>query len=234
MAADCSAHPDPSVDVVAAAKSLVPLILAARDEGEQIRRVPPELAKALASPGSCKCFFPRSMGGPELAPRTVFRAIEEISKADGPVGWCAMIGTAVSLALGWLPADVGRQFCGQPADLRCAGSLRPLGQAHPVDGGYRVQGHWNFASGIDYANWLYCTCIVMEGDKPQMTTAGTPRVRAMWLPSDQATVQDTWSVVGMRGTGSQATMFSCLPPIAALSASRRWKQDRYIIAGWFL
>jgi indole-3-acetate monooxygenase len=99
--------------------------------------------------------------------------------------------------------EIGRQFCGQPPDFRCAGSLRPLGRAFPVDGGYRIRGHWNFASGIDHANWLFCTCMVMEGDKPQLTTAGTPRVRAMWLPSDQATVQDTWSVVGMRGTGSQ-------------------------------
>jgi len=35
--------PDPSVDVVAAAKSLAPLILDSRDEGEQIRRVPPRV-----------------------------------------------------------------------------------------------------------------------------------------------------------------------------------------------
>ena len=80
---------------------------------------------------------------------------------------------------------------GQPANFRCAGSLRPLGQAYPVDGGYRVRGHWNFASGIDHANWLYCPCIVMDGDKPQLTEAGTPSVRAMLLPSDQATIQDT-------------------------------------------
>jgi indole-3-acetate monooxygenase len=203
MAAGYNTHPDPPVDVVAKAKSLAPLILAARDEGEQIRRVPPEVAKALAAAGLLQMFLPRSMGGPELAPPIVFRAIEEISKADGSIGWCAMIATAVSLALGWLPADVGRQFCGQPADFRGAGSLRPLGRAYHVDSGYRIRGHWNFASGIDYANWLYCPCVVMEGDKPQLTTEGTPKVRAMWLPSDQATVQDTWSVVGMRGTGSQ-------------------------------
>jgi indole-3-acetate monooxygenase len=203
MAAFGNIDQDPPADVVAAAKGLVPLILASRDEGERIRRVPPEVAKALAAAGLLQMFLPRSMGGPELAPLTVFRAIEEISKADGSVGWCAMIATAASLALGWLPADIGRQFCGQPADFRCAGSLRPLGRADPVDGGYRVRGHWNFASGIDHANRLFCTCIVMDGDKPQLTGAGTPRVRAMWLPSDRATVQDTWSVVGMRGTGSQ-------------------------------
>jgi alkylation response protein AidB-like acyl-CoA dehydrogenase len=52
------------VDVVAAAKSLVPLILAARDEGEQIRRVPPEVAKALALAGLLQMFLPRSMGAP--------------------------------------------------------------------------------------------------------------------------------------------------------------------------
>jgi indole-3-acetate monooxygenase len=193
----------PPADVVAAAKSLVPLILAVREEGERGRRVPPELAEALAAAGLLQIFLPRSMGGPELDPLTAFRAIEEISKADGSVGWCAMIASAVSLFLGWLPADVGRRFCGDPADFRGAGSLRPLGRAYPVDGGYRIRGQWNFASGIDHANWLYCTCIVMDGEKPQLTEAGTPRVRAAWLPSDQATIKDTWSVVGMRGTGSQ-------------------------------
>jgi alkylation response protein AidB-like acyl-CoA dehydrogenase len=105
-------------------------------------------------------FLPRSMGGPELDPLTVFRAIEEISKADGSVGWCTMIATDVSLLMGWVPADIGHEFCRQPADFRGAGSLRPLGRAYPVDGGYRIQGRWNFASGIDHADWLHCPCIV--------------------------------------------------------------------------
>jgi alkylation response protein AidB-like acyl-CoA dehydrogenase len=108
MAANDSTCPDPLVDVVTAAKGLVPLILAARDEGEQIRRVPPRAAKALAQAGLLQMFLPRSMGGPELAPLTVFRAIEEISKADGSIGWCTMIATGASLILGWLPTEVGR------------------------------------------------------------------------------------------------------------------------------
>jgi alkylation response protein AidB-like acyl-CoA dehydrogenase len=203
MGASGNAHSARPQDVVAAAKSLTPLILASRDEGERLRRVPPPVAEALAAAGLLQMFLPRSMGGPELDPLTVFRAIEEISKADGSTGWCAMIATDVSLFLGWMPVEIGRQFCGQPADLRGAGSIRPLGQAYLVDGGYRVRGHFNFASGIDHANWLYCPCFVMHGEEPQLTEAGTPRVRAMWLLPDQATIKDTWSVVGMRGTGSQ-------------------------------
>ena len=192
-----------SSDVVTAAKNLVPLILAGREEGERIRHVPPEIANALAEAGLLQMFLPRSMGGPELDPLTVFRAIEELSRADGSIGWCAMLATDISLFMGWLSADVGRQFSGDPADFRAAGSLRPLGRAHAVDGGYRVHGRWNFASGIDHANRLYCTCLVTDGEKPQLTAEGTPRVRAVWLPPDQATILDTWATTGMRGTGSQ-------------------------------
>lgn len=68
MAADDYANPAPPIDVVAAAKGLVPLILASREEGEQIRRVPPQVAEALAAAGLLQMFLPRSMGGPELDP----------------------------------------------------------------------------------------------------------------------------------------------------------------------
>jgi indole-3-acetate monooxygenase len=84
-------------DVVAAAINLGSSIQAAREEGEKIRRVPPALAEALAAAGLLQMYLPRSMGGPELPPLTVFRAIEEVSKVDGSVGWCTMIATAVSL-----------------------------------------------------------------------------------------------------------------------------------------
>jgi len=203
MPADRDKREKAFADVVAAARHLAPLVLAARDEAEHIRHVPPDVVEALAAAGLLQMFLPRSMGGPELDPLTVFHAIEELSRADGSVGWCAMIATDISLFTGWLPADVGRRFAGEPADFRAAGSLRPLGRAHAVDGGYRVRGRWDFASGIDHARWLHAPCVLMDGDKPQSTDAGTPRIRTMWLPRNQATIEDTWSVVGMRGTGSK-------------------------------
>jgi alkylation response protein AidB-like acyl-CoA dehydrogenase len=71
-----------------------------------------------------------------------------------------------------------------------------------VDGGYRVQGRWDFASGVNHANWLFCTCTVIDGDSPRLTPTGTPELRHLFVPADAATIVDTWSVVGMCATGS--------------------------------
>jgi alkylation response protein AidB-like acyl-CoA dehydrogenase len=114
-----------------------------------------------------------------------------------------MIATALSMNTARLPAEVGRDLAGSPADYRGAGSARPGGRVWAVPGGYRVKGRWNFASGIQNARWLYCTCIMMDGDKPAQTAAGTPVLRAVWVPRGSVTIVDTWSVMGMRGTGSQ-------------------------------
>jgi indole-3-acetate monooxygenase len=63
-----------------------------------------------------------------------------------------MISSGLSLSMGRFPAQIGRHICGQPIDLRAAGSLRALGRAYQTDSGYRVKGHWNFANGIRHAN----------------------------------------------------------------------------------
>jgi indole-3-acetate monooxygenase len=182
---------------------LVPAVRAASDEAEQMRQTPPELAAEITKAGIYQMYLPRSMGGPETPPLVAFRVVEELSKADGSVGWCAMIATALSMNVGRLPAEVGRELAGTPADYRGAGSARPGGRAWDVPAGFRVKGRWNFASGIQNARWLYCTCIMMDGDKPRRTQAGAPLLRAMWVPREQVTIVDTWSVMGMRGTGSQ-------------------------------
>jgi alkylation response protein AidB-like acyl-CoA dehydrogenase len=190
-------------DLVIAAIRLAPAIRAARDAAEAQRRTPPALAAELTRAGLYQMYLPRSMGGPEAPPLVVYRAVEELSRADGSVGWCAMIAAAMSLNAGRLPAAVGRELAGTPADYRTAGSARVGGTAHPVPGGYRVKGRWNFASGFDHARWLYCTTVMMGGDTTVLTPAGKPVLRAVWVPREQVTMVDTWSVMGMRGTGSQ-------------------------------
>ena len=42
----------------------------------------------------------------------------------------------------------------------------------------------------------------MDNHGPRLTSAGTPETRMMLLPAEVATIFDTWSVVGMCGTGS--------------------------------
>jgi alkylation response protein AidB-like acyl-CoA dehydrogenase len=189
-------------DMVAAARQLSPQIVASRQETERLRQIPPALADALARAGLYQMYLPRSMSGPELPPLTVFEAVEEASMADGSVGWCLMNANVIALAAGWLAPEVGRRNFGVPPDLRGAGSLRPQGRAWLVENGYRLKGRWNFASGVDNANWLFCPSLVMDGERPRLTPAGTPVTRTMWIPASAASSVDTWSVMGMRGTGS--------------------------------
>jgi alkylation response protein AidB-like acyl-CoA dehydrogenase len=189
-------------DVVAAALKLMPDIRARHDELATARRVPPALVQAIAEAGLLQLHLPRSMGGSELPPLTTSRVIEEFSRVDGSVGWCTMIANSVCFFVSRLRAEVGRELFGQPPDVRIAGSLRPEGKAYIVDGGYRVQGRWDFASGIDHARWLLCTCAVIDADGPRQLPGGTPEVRHLLVPAAAATIEDTWSVVGMCGTGS--------------------------------
>ena len=190
-------------EIVRAAIRLAPAVRAARMDAEQMRQTPSALAAEITKAGIYQMYLPASAGGSETPPLVAFRVVEELSRIDGSVGWCAMIATALSLNVGRLPAEVARELAGSPADYRGAGSARAGGRAWPVEGGYRVKGQWNFASGIQNANWLYATCVMMDGDKPLLSPAGTPVLRALWVPRAQVAIVDTWQTMGMRGTGSQ-------------------------------
>ena len=191
-----------AAQMIAAAEALVPAIRAASSDSERRRQLQPALATALAQAGFLQMYLPRALGGPQLAPLSAFRIVETLSRADGAVGWCAMIATSLSDYAGWLEPGVARAMAGTPADLRLAGSIRALGRATPVVGGYRVSGRWDFASGIQHATWLVCSSIIMEGDQPRTDARGAPVWRIMWVPKAQVEILDTWHVVGLRGTGS--------------------------------
>ena len=189
-------------DLVAAATALAPQILAVRDELESGRRLPAALTQALDQAGLMQLYLPRSMGGPETDPITYYHVIEELSKVDGSVGWCALLSSDATFFAGWLEPEVGKAMFGNDPHVRLAASFRALGEARPVDGGYRVTGRWDYASGIDHANWLAVHCRVVGEGGPKVTPNGTPETRMFFLPAEHAVIHDTWNTMGMLGTGS--------------------------------
>jgi indole-3-acetate monooxygenase len=87
-------------------------------------------------------------------------------------------------------------------DVITANSTRPSCQAHVVDGGYRLTGRWSLVSGCELATWMVLWSVIHEDGKPRTTPSGGPEGRFMMLPVSQCKIIDTWTVGGLRSTGS--------------------------------
>ena len=181
-------------------EKLAPAIRDRREEIEKTRRLPGDLVNELRRTGLFRLSVPRAIGGDEGHPRDILRAIEAVAAADGSAGWCAMIGTANNLVSGYLNERGARELFPDPSVV-WAGVAAPAGKARPVEGGYRIEGRWPFASGSTHAEWLWGGCMVMENGKPRMTPHGPEIVHAC-VPMSQVEVHDTWFVSGLAGTAS--------------------------------
>jgi len=185
-----------------AARALAPQIRALVDQIENERRLPLPLVKAMAAAGIFRMLIPRKLGGLEVDVITMVRVFEEVSRVDGSAGWCAMIGATGGVVSAYLREDIAREIYGSDPEVVTGGALAPNGKAITVDGGYRVSGRWPFNSGCQHCDWLMGTCIIFDNGAPRLSANGLPEARMMIFPTSQAEIIDTWSVSGLRGSGS--------------------------------
>ncbi|WP_284746179.1 acyl-CoA dehydrogenase family protein [Amycolatopsis sp. RTGN1] len=176
--------------------AITPLLEETAEEGETLGRVPDNAAKALHETGVFKVGIPGELGGYEFSPRQVIDTIAKLSYADASVGWAFM---AVQMVTGTTAAYLGPDAVaqlypdvGNGGHALIAGQGTKLGTAVRVDGGYRISGHWHFASGISMATHVHTAALCPETGEALVFT----------LPKDQATMIDNWDVMGLRATSS--------------------------------
>lgn len=187
-------------DLVAAAQQFDERIVAQRDAIEASRRLPEDLARDLARAGFFRIFLPAAYRGLDLPPMEGLAVFEELAKADASVAWCVWNGNTHWTAAQLSP-EAAHAIHDDP-DVITANSTRPSGQAHIVENGYRVTGRWSLVSGCELASWMVLWAVVHEGGKPRMMPSGGPDIRFMLLRAEQCEIIDTWTVGGLRGTGS--------------------------------
>lgn len=189
-------------DLLAAARGLAPLVDATRDRFDADRVLPSSLVDAMHAAGLFRMWVPREMGGAELDPLSFLTVIEELSRLDGSLGWCAVIPAGYAKLSGALDDDVARTIFQGPGRGVLVGTLNPTGKAVACPGGYKVSGRWGYGSFIAHGDWVLGNCVTEDASGPRRAEDGGPDFRLCLFPRDAVEVFDIWHVGGLRATGS--------------------------------
>src|SRR5215510_6854667 len=208
--ADRSNHVHDRSGPLARAEGLAPLIEASAAHGERERRLAEPLVALLHEARLYRLLLPRALDGAELDPVSFVRVMEAVSRADASTAWCLCQAAGCTMITGYVAPDVAREIFGDRRAVLAWGPS-PDGRAVPVDGGYRVSGTFTFASGCRQATWLGGQCAIHDADgTPRRRPDGSGEARWMLFPAAQATILDTWRVIGLRATGSDSFTVSGL------------------------
>lgn len=213
-----------AAEYLARARGLVPLLDAAAPRIEAARELTEDVVDALHAAGLFRLLLPASVGGAELDPMSYVAVVETIAEGDASTAWCLGQNSGCSMSAAWMREHAAAEVFGDPRAVLAWGA-GAVGTAVAVDGGYRVSGTWQFASGSHHATWLGGHCQVTERDGSRRPLRAGPHGgeggRTMLFPRERATMRDVWRVVGLRGTGSDTYS------VADLFVPEEFSLDRY-------
>ena len=182
------------------AAAIRPVLERNAEQTDALRRLPDENVRALKESGLCRLMVPRRFGGLETSIRTYIEVTAEIGRGCGSSAWVSSLINVCAWLAGLFPERAQQDVWGPDRDAWIAGSLAPNGNAVPVDGGWRVTGRWPWASGCLHAQWVACG-IHMNNERGEMVNLGLSI-----MPIDAVTIEDTWFMAGMNGTGSNTVV----------------------------
>lgn len=178
-------------ELLARARALRPLLERHAARNEATGRVADEVIQAIEETGAFSMAVPRRWGGLGATSRTMALYCAEIGKGCPSTAWVvsilnstAWIGSKTSEAMQRLMFgdDIGK-ICGPQVGG---------GKLEERDGRFFVTGKWTYASACYHADWTLVPATDARGN-----------INLVLLPMGDVTIEHTWDVAGMRGTGSE-------------------------------
>ncbi|CDQ44547.1 MULTISPECIES: acyl-CoA dehydrogenase family protein [Mycolicibacterium] len=171
------------------------------EEAEKIGKLTDDTVKTMKQLGNIRLLQPKKHGGMEVHPREFAETVMATAALDPSAGWINGVVGVHPYQLAYADPRVGAEIWADDVDTWVASPYAPQGVAVPVDGGYIFNGRWQFSSGTDHCDWIFLGAMIGDAEgKPLMP----PQMLHMILPrKDYEIVEDSWDVVGLRGTGSK-------------------------------
>ena len=187
------------------AESIAPALAEHAPESTAARTMSLASVAALEGAGFFAMAAPREVGGFDVHPATQVEAFERLAEVDVSSGWVAMIQAETPGMVGaHLPDGVGLDAVFGDGFPRVAGTANPEGVAiAQPDGTFKLKGRWSFASGIRHCGWVLANSVVRTEDgAPPSREDGIPPIIGSVVDLARVTIEDSWHVMGLEGTGS--------------------------------
>jgi 3-hydroxy-9,10-secoandrosta-1,3,5(10)-triene-9,17-dione monooxygenase len=183
-------------ELVERAEALKPLLARNAAEAEETRRIPEENIAAVKEAGLFKIMTPRRFGGYEVPLDTKLAVSAKLAEACGSTAWVVTLTNVCGWMVGISCDRTQQDIWGANPDARVCGVLAPTSETRREGNGLRVTGRWGYASGSLHADWAVLGV-------PVVNEAGEQVDQGLALiPMSDLTIEDTWFVAGMKGTGS--------------------------------
>ncbi|MEN9719167.1 MAG: hypothetical protein RIQ99_2045 [Pseudomonadota bacterium] len=163
---------------------------------EAARTLPPETVQEALDAGFFGMLAPVGVGGQGSTFGEFMDVVRRLSRGCTSSGWTLSFLALHAWMLCKFGAEAQAAFFQNGKMPMAPAPLAPTGKAQPVDGGFIVTGRWEWATGINHADWVLVNGLNTETMMPIFCA----------LPIEQAEIDDVWYVSGMAATGSQAVI----------------------------
>jgi 3-hydroxy-9,10-secoandrosta-1,3,5(10)-triene-9,17-dione monooxygenase len=193
--------PEPALivdELLRRADALRPLLRERQAACEEAGELSEDTNNLFLAAGFYRILQPRLFGGYEFALPDFIRVMIAVARGCSESAWVLALTSGHTVLAAQLSESAQREVFGTTGDFRAPGVGMPGGVGVPADGGYRVKGAWDYASGCDLATHFFGSTMVHD---PQTKA---PLGNAWILfDRDQFKIVDNWDVIGMQGTGSR-------------------------------
>jgi 3-hydroxy-9,10-secoandrosta-1,3,5(10)-triene-9,17-dione monooxygenase len=194
--------PEPGITpevIVERARALGYGLLDRQAETEERTFYAPDTHEAFAAAGLYRILVPRRYGGYEFGLDTFFKVVVALTRGCPSTGWMYCLGAAHAHAVATLFDERTQAEVFAGGDFLAPATVAPTGTATPApDGGWIVDGTWNYCSGAPYSTHFVAHALVFPED-------GEPHPVMFIVPRSDYEVLDDWGqLLGLKGSGSHS------------------------------
>ncbi|TAL76022.1 MAG: flavin-dependent monooxygenase [Rhodanobacter sp.] len=179
------------------ARAMIPRLAERAPQAEAAGKVPEETVRELEEAGLLRVLQPKRWGGHEMDPRVFYSIQMALAEGCMSTAWIYGVMGVHYWQLSLFPNQAQDEVWGRNPSTRIASTYMPVGKAEPVEGGYRLSGHWGFSSGCEHAEWVFLGGLLPKRD-------GSPGLEhtTFLVPKADFKIVKNWDVLGLRATGS--------------------------------
>ena len=187
--------------VVSLARGMRDLVQAEATESERMRTLTAAIVDEMWATGLMSAFNPVVAGGVEPSFAAMIETWIEMAWQDGSFGWIGIANLPSSFAAAAYLPDEGfaEVFTAHDNRVTLGGQFFPNGQGTAVDGGYLLNGSWNFGSGIGHSQYIAAGFLPMDNGEMRWISEGFPEMRVAVVPRDEIKFNDGWFGTGAQG-----------------------------------